>query len=263
MLTEMTPKRAEKRPHEEMDDEDDTEEVKGESDDEVEPIEKKPYFPDPDKPYKETRERIPNMREGAQMKTKKGKPKGNCYKCDEEGHFAKECDKEESLENNSKGNNSKRLSLDSQAIARKGRECFKCGEIGHMARDCVKEKEGSSLKRQSLDVQGAAGKKQKRDNFNRGKEGHIAKDCATKKDQKHKSNVNVGMEVKAVKTDESENVDNKFDYKNVDFKNFGRKNDGETGDFDPNKKGKGKKFGGGKQKQKFKNGGKSSTFNRN
>jgi len=264
LLTEMTPKRAEKRPLEEEEDE---EEYVEESDDEVEPLEKKPYFPDPDKPYKEVREWIPNMREGAQMKSKRsGKPnnKGSRKKGvdNEETIGPVECNNSEenpvkestSEDNHIKGEKFKRMSLDSQFNNRKG---F-----------------GEGKKRQSLDSHGGAFKKAKKEFSQKGVDGQ-PKEFTGKKGHNWKKSNNTAEGGGQVfrKPDGNSNPnpmnqantpESNFDYKNVDFSKFGQKSNQREDHFDPNRKGKKDRFkGGGKQKQKFKNGGKSSTFNQN
>merc|ERR1719420_1358850 len=133
-LTEMTPKRIIKKVEVELEEEG---EVALSSDEEVEP--KKPYFEDPNKPYVESREKIPNMRQGAQKSSNKPKRQektgnkqksGGCFKCGEEGHFAR--DKECKGENE---NGEKRAKKRVDRGKDNGSGCFKCGENGHFARD--------------------------------------------------------------------------------------------------------------------------------
>merc|ERR1712130_219969 len=82
---------------------DDSGEVSSEEE-EVEPKSKKPYFEDPE------RDRVKNLRVGAQVKEKVGNNKsGKDWKGKKEG--------KRSLE---------------------GITCFKCNELGHFARDCKK-----------------------------------------------------------------------------------------------------------------------------
>ena len=66
-LTEMTPKRAEKKNVQEEVEENDVVES---SDDDVEPKSKKPYFEDPNKPYVETNEKVPKLRQGLEKSKK-------------------------------------------------------------------------------------------------------------------------------------------------------------------------------------------------
>merc|ERR1712130_817716 len=70
-LTEMTPKRVVKKTLIEEDEEKEDDRVLS-SDEEVEP--KKPYFEDPNKPYVETKEKIPSMRQGAQKSSNHDTP---------------------------------------------------------------------------------------------------------------------------------------------------------------------------------------------
>jgi len=66
-LTEMTPKRAERKNVQEEVEENNVVES---SDDDVEPKSKKPYFEDPNKPYVETNEKVPKLRQGLEKSKK-------------------------------------------------------------------------------------------------------------------------------------------------------------------------------------------------
>jgi len=116
-LDEMTPKRVAKKP---VVEEAEEEEVPDSSDDEVEP--NKPYFEDAQKPYVESNEKIPSLREGAQKskgKFNKGRnrQRGGCFKCGEEGHFARDC--KTAVDANS---NNQKTSLDPQVKRHKKNE---------------------------------------------------------------------------------------------------------------------------------------------
>merc|ERR1719154_962996 len=115
-LTEMTPKRVEKKAH--VEEEEEEEDVALSSDEEVEP--KKPYFENPKKPYVESTERIPNMRQGAQKKQHKHEhKKGNKEKNGEDGQKAKDCNKDVEKKWKNKGENGHR---NKQNLKRKGGE---------------------------------------------------------------------------------------------------------------------------------------------
>eukprot|EP00092_Neocalanus_flemingeri_P021730 GFUD01023573.1.p1 GENE.GFUD01023573.1~~GFUD01023573.1.p1 ORF type:complete len:902 (-),score=286.05 GFUD01023573.1:77-2782(-) len=230
-LTEMTPKPKKKKV---IVDDEDEDEVALSSDEEVEP--KKPYFEDPKKPYVETKERIPNMRQGAQKANQKKPDHKNdkqknsgCFKCGEEGHFARECTSGgEAVEKKQK-----------KKFGTEGGGCFKCGENGHFARECTA---GGDI----------VEKKQKKKGENIA-EGHNKKQNLKRK----------GGEPNVVKTEKVAKTGPKeFDYNQVDFKNFGNRNN-QNKDFDPNNTEKDHTKVGGKKKQQFnKRGSKSHTFKR-
>merc|ERR1719233_2706951 len=191
-LTEMTPKRVVKKVQ--VEEEEDEDEVALSSDEEVEP--KKPYFEDPAKPYVESKERIPNLRQGAQKgnnnkPSKQQKPGnkqkvGGCFKCGEEGHFARECDAEvQNVEKKPK----KRIDR-----GKDGSGCFKCGENGHFAREC----------------KSAGEKKKKVDNSeaNRKKDGENPDGNKNKSNLKRKS----GEDCNGVKEEKVAKVETEFNY---------------------------------------------------
>ncbi|XP_052069001.1 ATP-dependent RNA helicase DDX4-like isoform X3 [Mytilus californianus] len=77
---------------------------------------------------------------------------GNCFKCNESGHMARECPNAEQgggggrSGNCFKCNESGHMARDCPNSDSKGNACFKCNEEGHMARDCPNaESKGLSL----------------------------------------------------------------------------------------------------------------------
>jgi len=247
-LTEMTPKRIVKKVQ--VEEEEEEGEVALSSDEEVEP--KKPYFEDPNKPYVESREKIPNMRQGAQKSSNKPKKQekagnkqknGGCFKCGEEGHFARDNECKGETENGEK-KAKKRVDRGKD----NGSGCYKCGENGHFARD--------------NECKVTTEKKKKGDNT----EGTGKKNGANPEGHKNKGHLKrKGGDLNTVKGEKVAKVEPKeFSYNDVDFKNFGAKERSGT-DFDPNnqEKDKNKKFHGAKKKQQFqKRGNKSHTFKR-
>merc|ERR1712055_107565 len=223
-----------------MGEEEEEGEVALSSEEEVEP--KKPYFEDPNKPYVESREKIPNMRQGAQKSSNKPKKQekagnkqknGGCFKCGEEGHFARDNECKVETENGEK-RAKKRVDRGKD----NGSGCYKCGENGHFARD--NECKVTTEKKKKVDNSEGTGKK-----TGGNPEGHKNKGHLKRKG----GDVNTVKEEKVAK---------------VEPKNFGAKERSGT-DFDPNnqEKDKNKKFHGAKKKQQFqKRGNKSHTFKR-
>lgn len=105
-------------------------------------------------PWKGSSDNKNNGSYGGDKKRSGGDSKRTCYKCNEEGHFAKECTKEGTSGQGPRG----------------PKICFNCQEEGHMSRDCTKEK-----------VSGGGGARggPKSCNYCH-KEGHIIKECPEK-----------------------------------------------------------------------------------
>lgn len=113
-----------------------------------------------------------------------GAPISRCYRCNKNGHFARDC--HESGERCYKCNQTGHLAKDCEQEMESG-SCYNCGSLNHLQRDCEKPiiktchkcKQPGHLARDCTQVVERGDQAQRDDCicYNCGKGGHISRDC--------------------------------------------------------------------------------------